>query len=53
LRRRAWGVEGENVVIEYRWADNQNDRLPALAADSVHRRVALIAVSTPFSLRAE
>ena len=36
-------VEGQSVAIEYRWADNQIDRLPALVAEMVRRRVGVIA----------
>jgi len=40
-------VEGQNVVVDYRFAENQYDRLPALAADLVQRQVVLIAANGP------
>jgi putative tryptophan/tyrosine transport system substrate-binding protein len=45
-------VEGRNVAVEYRWAENQPDRLPGLAADLVRRQVAAIVASGPGAVQA-
>jgi ABC-type uncharacterized transport system substrate-binding protein len=46
-------VEGKNVTIEYRWAENQPDRLPALITDLIRRPAAVIVGNTPSALAAK
>src|SRR4051812_42163352 len=46
-------VEGRNVAVEYRWAEDQADRLPAMAADLVRRQVTVIFANGPAALPAK
>ena len=51
--KEAGYVEGQNVAIEFRWAEHQTDRLPSMAADLVRRQVAIIVTNTPGGLAAK
>ena len=46
-------VEGQNVAVEYRWAEGQYDRVSAMAAELVRRQVAVIVANTPGNLAAK
>jgi putative ABC transport system substrate-binding protein len=50
--RKLGYVEGENIAFEYRWAEGNEDRLPALAAELLHINVDLIVATTPRAARA-
>jgi putative ABC transport system substrate-binding protein len=51
--KEAGYVEGQNVAMEFRWAENQYDRLPAMATETVHRQVAVIVANTLGALAAK
>jgi putative ABC transport system substrate-binding protein len=51
--KEAGYVQGQNVAVEYRWAEGQYDRLPAMAAELVRRQVAVIVANSPGNLAAK